>query len=120
MHKIKEEPFDGNDIEKFCLKINRDMNELLNVYVQNNVIHEQESLSTNKVFPITHNFRSLFFLPAGKARAGLGNTFPLLGAFTQSKLLAKVPLDLRWSFIEIFKFVWGIHKFLEIIVGGHP
>ena len=53
MHKIKEEPFDENDIEKFCLKINRDMNELLNVYVQNNVIQEPESLSTNKVFQIT-------------------------------------------------------------------
>jgi len=48
MHKIKEEPFDENDIEKFCLKINRDMNELLNVYVQNNVIQESESLSTTK------------------------------------------------------------------------
>ena len=52
MHKIKEEPFDENDIEKFRLKINRDMNELLNVYVQNNVIQETESRSTTKVFQI--------------------------------------------------------------------
>ena len=61
MHKIKEEPFDENDIEKFCLKINRDMNELLNVYVQNNVIQESESLSTTKVFQITDSLKRIIF-----------------------------------------------------------
>ena len=61
MHKIKEEPFDENDIEKFCLKINRDMNELLNVYVQNNVIQEPEPLSTTKVFQITPSLKRMIF-----------------------------------------------------------
>ena len=49
MHKIKDEPFDDNDIEKFCLKFNRDMNDILNVYLQHNVIQEHESFSRNKV-----------------------------------------------------------------------
>ena len=49
MHKIKDEPFDDNDIEKFCLKLNRDMNDILNVYLQHNVIQEHESFSRNKV-----------------------------------------------------------------------
>jgi len=48
MHKIKDEPFDDNDIEKFCLKLNRDMNDILNVYLQHNVIQEHESFSRNK------------------------------------------------------------------------
>ena len=49
MHKIKDEPFDDNDIEKFCLKLNRDMNDILNVYLQHNVIQEHESFSRTKV-----------------------------------------------------------------------
>merc|ERR1719400_1543687 len=48
MHKIKDEPFDDNDIEKFCLKLNRDMNDILNVYLQHNVIQEHESFSRTK------------------------------------------------------------------------
>ena len=64
MHKIKDEPFDENDIEKFCLKVNRDMNEILNVYVQNNTIHELPDAPNllNSTTEYSYDQQSLDFL----------------------------------------------------------